>query len=527
MSHRSKVRLRAAAVLGVLATFVVALLLPSAGGAAPPGCKNRTNTTYQTLLECVTLEGVRAHQAAFQEIADDNDNEFYPGTRAAGTEGYAGSVEYVAGLLEDAGYKVTLEPFQFPFDFPVVIEQLTPTPGEYPSGAFTNSGFGEVTAAVVPIDINLTPPRANDSGCTNDATSGLPENDFVGFPAGAIALIQRGTCTFAEKAQNAQTAGAAAVIIFNQGNDPTREGLIIGTLVPFQATIPVVGASFADGVALSQVGSTAHIEVVEPETRTDMNVIAELPGRNTNNVVMAGAHLDSVTEGPGINDNGSGSAALLETALMMAKVKPENTLRFAWWGAEELGLIGSEAYVAGLSEAERDRIAMYMNYDMVGSPNYVFFVYDGDNSDGVGAPAGPPGSAAIEDVYEAFYTARNLPYKGTDFDGRSDYGPFIATGVEIPAGGLFTGAEGIKTAADVALWGGIAGAQYDPCYHLACDTFTGTGSGAGSTAPGRGPIALEVNSDLIAYAQLTFAFSTESVNGEPGRPVPGSGGFTP
>ena len=270
---------------------------------------------------------------------------------------------------------------------------------------------------------------------------------------------------------------------------------------------------------LAQPGSTATVRVVL-EPRPQVNVIAEKTGKNDDNVVMAGAHLDSVQEGPGINDNGSGSAALLETALMMAKVKPENTLRFAWWGAEEDGLLGSEAYVEGLDQAERDRIALYLNYDMVGSPNYVFFVYDGDDSDASGAPAGPPGSKEIEDVYEAYYTSRGIPYKGTDFSGRSDYGPFIAVG--IPAGGLFTGAEGIKSATEAATWGGLAGAQYDPCYHLACDTFAGTGSGAGSTAPGRGPIALEVNSDLIAYAQLTFAFSTEAVNGVPAsRPVRG------
>ena len=99
------------------------------------------------------------------------------------------------------------------------------------------------------------------------------------------------------------------------------------------------------------------MEVLPAETRTDFNVIAELEGKNDDNVVMAGAHLDSVIEGPGINDNGSGSAALLETALMMAKVKPENTVRFAWWAGEEQGLVGSADYVAGLSQAERDRIA--------------------------------------------------------------------------------------------------------------------------------------------------------------------------
>ena len=509
------------ALLVALTAALLAIALPAAASSAPPGCANRTNTTYQTLLECVTLEGVRAHQAAFQAIANGNADPFYPGTRAAGTDGYQGSVDYVAGLLEDAGYDVTLDPFQFQFNFPALLHQLTPVNATYPSGSFTGSGTGDVTGAVIPVDINLTPPRANTSGCEATDFAG---HDFSG--PNNIALLQRGTCSFGIKALNAQTAGAEAAIIFNQGNDPTREALIVGTLLPDGAavTIPVVGGSFANGVALAQPGSTARVRVLPPETRTDFNVIAELEGANDDNVVMAGAHLDSVTEGPGINDNGSGSAALLETALMMAKVKPENTLRFAWWGAEEEGLIGSEAYVADqVASGDIADIALYLNYDMVGSPNYVYFVYDGDNSDGVGAPAGPPGSAAIEDVYEAYYTSRGIPYKGTDFSGRSDYGPFIAPGVDIPAGGLFTGAEGVKTAQEATVWGGIAGAQYDPCYHLACDTFAGTGGGAGSTAPGRALIALEVNSDLIAYAQLTFAFSTESVNGVPGRRVPGSG----
>ena len=502
------------AVVVALAAALVVIVMPAAASSAPPGCANRTNTTYRTLLECVTLEGVRAHQAAFQTIANANDDEFYPGTRAAGTEGYADSVDYVAGLLEDAGYDVTLDPFEFQFDFPVVLQQLTPVAATYASGAFTGAGFGDVTGPVIPVDINLVPPRATTSGCEASDFAAL---DFSG--PNDIALIQRGgppapapTCTFAVKALNAETAGAEAVVIFNQGDTPLREGLIVGTLGgPNVVDIPVVGASFADGAALAQAGSTAHVRVDEPVTRTDVNVIAELPGTNTNNVVMAGAHLDSVTEGPGINDNGSGSAAILETALMMAKVKPQNTIRFAWWGAEELGLVGSTAYVAGLSQMERDRIALYLNYDMVGSPNHVLFVYDGDNSDGVGAGPGPTGSAEIEELYESFYESRGLPFKGTDFSGRSDYGPFIATGVEIPSGGLFTGAEGVKTAQEATLWGGTAGQQYDPCYHLACDTYGNVDLDA-----------LDVNSDLIAYAQLTYAFSTESVNGVPGRIVPGS-----
>jgi Zn-dependent M28 family amino/carboxypeptidase len=514
MSHPSRLRLRAGAIaVGIAAvTMLLTLALPAAATSAPPGCTNRANTTYQTLLQCVTLEGVRAHQAAFQAIANANDDPFYPDTRAAGTEGYAESVDYVAGLLEDAGYEVTLDEFQFSFNFPVILEQLAPITATYPSGAYTGAGFGNVTANVTPVDVVLALPR-------DPVTSGCEAADFAGFPAGNIALIQRGTCTFAVKAVNAQAAGASAVIIFNQGNTPAREPLIIGTLLPLPAgappvTIPVVGASFAQGEALAQAGSRAHVQVDAPETRTDVNVIAELEGKNDNNVVMAGAHLDSVTDGPGINDNGSGSAAILETALMLAKVKPENTIRFAWWGAEEEGLIGSTAYVEGLNQAERDRIALYMNYDMVGSPNYFLGVYDADKStfaaEGVPIPAG---SIAIEDVYESYYTLVDEPYDDSEFSGRSDYQAFIEA--DIPSGGLFTGAEVVKTAAQQAIWGGTAGQQFDPCYHLACDTFANNSNHA-----------LTVNSDLIAFAQLTFAFSTQSVNGVAGTNVPGGSSVT-
>jgi len=195
---------------------------------------------------------------------------------------------------------------------------------------------------------------------------------------------------------------------------------------------------------------------------------------------------------------------------MMANTKPPNTLRFAWWAAEEQGLVGSTDYVEGLPQAERDRIALYMNYDMVGSPNYIFMVYDADEST-FPAPEGvtiPEGSIAIEDLYEAYYTKIGEPYDDTEFSGQSDYQAFILAG--IPSGGLFTGAEEIKTEEQAAIWGGIAGEQFDPCYHLACDTYENNNDHA-----------LGVNSDLIAFAMLTFAYSTEPVNGVPGKKVPG------
>ncbi|MEU4563963.1 M20/M25/M40 family metallo-hydrolase [Actinoplanes sp. NPDC023936] len=228
---------------------------------------------------------------------------------------------------------------------------------------------------------------------------------------------------------------------------------------------------------------------------TGYNLIADWPGGNTSNTLMIGGHLDSVTAGPGINDNGSGSAGILEVALQVARTgfQPDRHLRFAWWGAEELGLRGSTAYVNSLSSAQRSAITGYLNFDMIGSPNPGYFLYDGDNSDGTGAGPGPAGSAQIEATLAAYFSSIGVPTRGTDFDGRSDYGPFISAG--IPAGGIFTGAEGTKTSAQVALWGGTA-SRFDPCYHASCDTISNIND-----------TALDRNSDAIAYAVWTLAGS--------------------
>jgi Zn-dependent M28 family amino/carboxypeptidase len=489
-------------ILGFLivsvALLIASLSVPFALANVP--CDVRNNNTHEKLLECVTLEGVRAHQAAFQAIADANG-----GTRVAGTSGYDGSVAYVVDTLEAAGYEVELNIFDFTFVPPATLQQTAPIQANYETGSFTGSGFGTFAGPVIPVDLALDPPRASTSGCEPSDFDGL---DFSG--PNDIALTQRGACFFSVKAFNAQTAGAEAVIIFNQGNTPNRMGLIVGNASQFpdgspsNLTIPVVGASFANGVALSQAGSEAFINVDPPESRPQANVLAELPGRDEGNVVMVGAHLDSVPAGPGVQDNGTGSAAILETAVQMSKVVPFNTVRFAWWGAEESGLLGSTAYVNGLSQEEQDDIALYLNFDMIGSPNHVFFIYDGDDSDGVGAGPGPEGSAQIEELFESYYMGLGLPFKGTDFSGRSDYGPFIAVG--IPAGGLFTGAEVVKTEEEAAIWGGTAGDQYDPCYHLACDTFDNINL-----------FAFDVNSDAVAFSTLQYAMNTEDVNGVRGK----------
>jgi Zn-dependent M28 family amino/carboxypeptidase len=304
------------------------------------------------------------------------------------------------------------------------------------------------------------------------------------------------------------------IVIFNQGNTTAtdRNNIPAVTLTANNTSgIPVIGTTYALGVTLSNTAGL-RMRVFANTLRQILptfNVIAEKAGANTDNVVMAGAHLDSVLDGPGINDNGSGSAAILEVAQQIAKLPTQNSVRFAWWGAEESGLVGSTNYVAGMSQAEKDRIALYLNFDMIGSPNYIFMTQDADQSTFTAPVAVPDGSVEIEDLFESFYTLRGEPYDDAAFDGRSDYQAFILN--DIPAGGLFTGAEVPKTAEQQSIWGGTTGVPFDPCYHEACDTFANNDDHA-----------LDVNADAIAFAILTYAYSTESVNGEPGKRVPGN-----
>jgi Zn-dependent M28 family amino/carboxypeptidase len=425
------------------------------------------NTTK--LRQAVTVNGILGHERALQRIANQNG-----GTRAAGTPGYAKSVDYVTSTLRQAGYSVRKQVFDFPFYQEVGPSTLTLT-GQpnvvIESSTLEYSGDGDVTGTLVPAINNVipaTPTPSSSAGC-------LP-SDFI--PASAtepqVALIQRGTCTFEEKVNNAVAAGYDAVVVFNEGQ-PGRDALLTGVTIGAIVPIPVVGISYADGVALTAAATpgpasvTVHTDTFS-EIRPTTNVIADSKKGDPNKVVVVGAHLDSVLDGPGINDNGSGTAVNLETAVQIAKLKlvPTQKLRFAFWGAEEAGLLGSEHYVENLSDVELRKIYANLNFDMLGSPNYVRFVYDGDgSSEGV---AGPPGSAQIEQIFNGYFEGQGLATEPTAFDGRSDYGPFIAAG--IPAGGLFSGAEDIKTAEEAAVYGGTAGAPYDSCYHQGCDDIT-------------------------------------------------------
>lgn len=452
-------RLAVRATLSLLAT---AAILAGAGGSGAAAERQATE---------VPVAGIVEHLRALQRIATRNG-----GSRAAGTAGYETSARYVAGRLRAAGYRVRVQRFTFPFvadRSPPVLERVGGAEWSRRSGrdyaTLAYSASGRVQAPLVAVDL-LVPSRR-----PNSSTSGCERADFVGFPPGSVALVQRGTCTFRQKIANAIAAGASAAIVMNEGA-PGRGELFAGTLGPPQVGIPVLAAAYAVGEDLrgSAVdGATGAIvrivtDVVAEQRRTS-NVLAESRTGDPANVVMVGAHLDSVDRGPGINDNGSGSATILEIAEQLAGARPRNRLRFAWWGAEELGLVGSRHYVGALGADARRAIALYLNLDMVGSRNYVSFVYDGDGSRSAGARSWPAGSAAVERALARAFASRGLPRRETGIGGSSDHAPFAAAG--IPVGGLFSGAEGRKSRGEAAAFGGRAGRPYDPCYHRACDTL--------------------------------------------------------
>jgi Zn-dependent M28 family amino/carboxypeptidase len=281
---------------------------------------------------------------------------------------------------------------------------------------------GRASGAVRPI--GLAPGQDSDAGC--DAT------DFGALRDGEVALVQRGTCELRVKARNAERAGAAAVLIANDGR-ADRTGVIAGTLGAPGLRIPALFVSSGAGRDLAAAGRvTVAVDAVS-EQRTTANVIAETGSGPR--VAMAGAHLDSVEDGPGLNDDGSGVAALLVAARTLAGNAPEGaTLRLGFWGAEELGLYGSRHYVRSLGREERSAIAGYVNLDMVGTERGRMAVYRADDE--------------IERALR-----RELRRQGREDIGEeslgssSDHAPFARAG--IPVGGIFTG--------------------LDRCYHRACD----------------------------------------------------------
>jgi peptidase M28-like protein/PA domain-containing protein len=369
----------------------------------------------------ITRAELGDHLAALQRIADRNG-----GNRSAGTPGYDASADYVAARLEDAGWHVTRQPVPFTYfrlrDASLTIDRRELTRAD-DFQVLSYSGSGEAT------------------GRLNRSNAGCEPGDFDDLQPGEIPLVSRSVCFFRDKARNAERAGAEAVVIFEPVS--SRRGVPSGTLVVPGVRIPVVLVSLR-ALRGSGPGSTVRVSVRASSRRARTeNVIAETPGGNANAVVMAGGHLDSVAGGPGINDNGSAAATLIEAAEAIGPKPPGARVRLAFWGAEELGLVGSRRYVDSLDRDERRRIRAYLNFDMVGSPNAVPEVY-GD------------GDAELERVLRRAAAPATLGAAAVG--GASDHAPFQDAG--IPVNGLYTGASEP----------GPGGRPRDPCYHLACDT---------------------------------------------------------
>ena len=486
--------------------------------------EHSTNNTSKKLREAVTVAGIMEHENAFQDIGTITG-----GNRLSGTAGYDASADYVAERAEAAGLEVSR--FDFDYDLDLLADFTPPVLSVTAGGAarafvpgiggtlFSDGDFGsmyaspsgDLTRPVWAADVDLDPATAASN------TSGCQAADYAGMPPGAIVLLQDGTsCSLGTKFFGAQQLGAGAIVFFDAAGGTWIN--VDGIAIPSVAATLETATALANGVERGATGLTARLKVDwRPGTYPTSDVIAETADGDPDSVIVVGAHLDSVGVGPGINDNGSGSATILEIAEQIRKVKPRHKIRFIWFGAEEHGLLGSEAYVDSLPQAERDKIAAMLNFDMVGSPNFVRFVYDGDLSDSEPPEGGaPPASAEIEQLFLDYFEEQGLQTEPTAFDGRSDYGPFIFAG--IPAGGLFTGAEGIKTEEEAAIYGGTAGAPYDPCYHLGCDDVGNLSA-----------TALDQMSDAAAHATITLAqtkrlFPSTATGGATGSGAGANGG---
>jgi Zn-dependent M28 family amino/carboxypeptidase len=405
------------------------------------------------------------HLQALQDIASVSG-----GNRAAGTPGYDRSAEYVAQRLKEAGYIVRFEEFEFSYfedRTPPVLVTSQPDGGQVSAGdavrSLTNSGSNDVTARLRAVNLGLgaEPPAASHSGCESA--------DFKDFERGAVALIRRGTCPFQTKVENAVAAGAVGVVIMNEGTDG-RTNTFSGRLSK-AAGVPVVGVSYELGHSMDIAAGTDGTDTVRLSVdavtgrRATRNVLADTASVGDGPVTIVGAHLDSVAEGPGINDNGSGSAAVLEAALRLAQERTQGRgrVRFAFWGAEERGLIGSRHHVEAMSDEERRNIALYINLDMVGSPNFARYIQGS-------GPSGEGVAAVARRELVADFREHGLPFEertGSRFG--TDDASFSQKGISIV--GLYTGGGGPKSEAQATLVGGTAGRPYDPCYHQACDTI--------------------------------------------------------
>ncbi|KAI8066886.1 hypothetical protein BC940DRAFT_319732 [Gongronella butleri] len=413
----------------------------------------------------ITKDGLMHHLEKLQSLASKHGDN-----RQVGSDGHEETLDYITSFMSSYGYKVHKQEFEVVrVDVPhhtMSVKHEDGSTQDYNVNIMHNSPStkeGGLHAHLVHMD----------EGCTRQQGTSENENEADGP---WIALVKRGGCSFTDKQKVAHEDGASAVLVYDSNADEEEfEGQVDDQGQQNEQQLPPIGAISMDtGLKLLKLGKTLvnlAMEVKTTQAKT-YNVIAETEGGDHENVVMIGAHTDSVAQGPGINDDGSGVTTLLELAAHIQQRKIKNAVRFAFWSAEELGIIGSHNYMKGLSDEEKKKIKVYLNIDMIGSPNHVNMIYDGDGNEseetGLAIPAG---NAPIEKLFEKYFEQNHEKHEvvGLQYISRSDAGPFFEAG--IPFGGLTTGFEFIKTKAEVKDYGGQAGVAHDPCYHQACDTI--------------------------------------------------------
>ena len=496
--------------------------LSIASGAGAPAPKNkppphtlfesRANNSTSKLVECIQKEYLWRHMVAFQQIADANPGPDGHPSRSLGEPGYLASVNYVAGLMTKAGYRVSIQQYTFPyFNFTALpsFGEVAPAATSYTLktdwNPATYSGSGDVTAAVQPaggIIIPATPDPSSTSGCSS--------SDFAGFVPGNIALIQRGWCDHSVKVANAQAAGAVGVIIFNEGNPgrtATLEWVYLDAYNP--PSIPVALSSYAVGVDLNSQynlaqNPIAHLDVqsIYDPNRADYNLIADSPFGDPNHVVVVDAHLDAIY-GAGILDNASGSSTILEVALKMAHTRSRNQLRFIWFGGEELGLYGSANYAYTLPPEEAQRIVFDLDADVTATPNYVTAIADPANSGS--APYFPPNVIPASQVgnnyFVEYFNATGQPYVDWSNDG-TDSWSFSWIGV--PNSGILTAQDCCKSQYEVDLFGGYLG-NYEGNIPSFDGGFVDRAFLWGDNLDNNDPNVMETTSKAFAYVAFKLA----------------------
>ncbi|KAI0000610.1 Zn-dependent exopeptidase [Xylariaceae sp. FL0662B] len=456
-------------------------LLPQQEVLRPGNEHARPLVDTKALQDSIKTENLVSRSHDLYAIAELSEHEYGHPTRVISSDGHGATLDYIYNALAKFGDYYSLSQQPFPAVMGKVYESRLVIGHEVPKSA---------------LPMSLTPPTADKQPVHGDLVlvenDGCAASDYPASVSGNVAFILRGKCSFGAKSALAGKSGAVAAVIYNYDS-----GDLSGTLEsPTPDHVATFGLSGKEAGPIVEklkkgeaVDAIAYIDA-EVKTIQTINIIAQTVDGDPNNCVMLGAHSDSVAEGPGINDDGSGSLTLLEVATQLTNFSVNNCVRFAWWAGEEEGLLGSDYYVEVLPEEENLKIRLFMDYDMMGSPNFAYQVYNATNA------VNPSGSEQLRDLYADWYTAQGLNYTFIPFDGRSDYDAFIKNG--IPGGGVATGAEGVKTDEEEVMFGGKAGEWYDPCYHQLCDDVGNVNL-----------TAWLVNTKLVAHSVATFAVSFE------------------